>query len=118
MNKWFLLLTLSILAFALLRSRGDLSPEEAARLASHGARIIDVRSPAEYVAGNIPDAVNIPLSELSTRIDELGEKSQPLILYCHSGGRSKRATTLLQQAGFSAVHNLGAMSRWPGEITR
>lgn len=61
--------------------------------------IVDVRSPAEFQGGNVVGSVNIPLQELSTRMDELKSLDQPLILCCASGNRSGMATQVLSQAG-------------------
>lgn len=43
--------------------------------------VLDVRPPEEYAAGHVPGAVNIPLSELEQRLDELG-KNQEIVAYC------------------------------------
>jgi rhodanese-related sulfurtransferase len=76
------------------------------------ARLIDVRTPAEYAARHLPGAVNVPLSELKQRIDELRAMESPLVLYCASGMRSARARGLLERAGLAPVHDLGGIARW------
>jgi len=43
--------------------------------------VVDVRPPEEYAAGHVPGAVNIPLSELEERLDELNE-TQEVVAYC------------------------------------
>lgn len=65
--------------------------------------IVDVRTPSEYRGGHIPDAVNIPVSDLLQRVDELRELKQPLILCCASGGRSAMATYMLKEQKFECV---------------
>jgi phage shock protein E len=92
--------------------RGTLSSDEAHRLVATGAKLLDVRSPEEFAAGHIEGAVNIAVQELDGRLAELGSKETPVIVYCRSGMRSHRASQLLKSAGFSSVHDLGAMSRW------
>jgi phage shock protein E len=62
--------------------------------------IVDVRSPTEFMGGNVPGSVNIPLQELDARMDELKALKQPLILCCASGNRSGMAEQVLTQAGF------------------
>ncbi len=57
--------------------------------------IIDVRTPAEFKGGHAGGSINIPLHEISTRIEELQKMKTPLILCCASGGRSAQATYLL-----------------------
>ena len=100
-------------AFLLLRALGSVSPEDARRLVAEGALLVDVRSAGEYESGHIEGAVNFPLQTLSGRLEELGKRSTPLIVYCRSGTRSSLARSVLQKAGFTEVHDLGAMWRWP-----
>ena len=83
-------------------------PAKAAMAA--GARRVDVRTPSEFHAGHLAGAINLPLSDLPARLRELGDRSQPLVVYCRSGGRSGQARHVLESAGFTAVFDLGAMS--------
>ncbi|MCC7383424.1 MAG: rhodanese-like domain-containing protein [Deltaproteobacteria bacterium] len=91
---------------------GRTSPTEARQLVEGGARLLDVRTPAEFASGHLPGALNVPVAELQRRISEVGAKDRPVVVYCRSGSRSRWATSLLKEAGFQAVHDLGAMSRW------
>lgn len=91
---------------------GRTSSTEARQLVEGGARLLDVRTPAEFASGHLPGALNVPVAELERRISEVGAKDRPVVVYCRSGSRSRWATSLLKQAGFQAVHDLGAMSRW------
>lgn len=91
---------------------GDVSSADARQLVQGGARLVDVRTPAEFAAGHIPGAVNIPVQELDARMAELEPKSSALVVYCRSGNRSGNAARRLKSAGFSAVSDLGPMSRW------
>lgn len=71
------------------------------------AQIVDVRSPSEYAAAHMPDAMNVPYY----RIEQYGEtlrKDRPVVVYCNSGGRSAIAASLLSNAGFERVHDLNA----------
>ena len=53
--------------------------------------ILDVRTPAEYAAGHIPGAVNIPNETIGTaQIPSLPDKDQLILVYCRSGNRSKQ----------------------------
>lgn len=105
-----LVVGLGLLLF--FRFGGSISSAEAHQLVSEGALLVDVRSPKEFSAGHIEGAINVPVGELAQRLTELGEKHEPIVLYCRSGARSGRALSLLQRHGFTAVSNLGAMSRW------
>ena len=52
--------------------------------------IIDVRSPEEYKAGHIPNAINIIVDETESRLNEIEDyKDKPVILYCNSGKKSQ-----------------------------
>ena len=91
---------------------GTIPAEQAHALVDDGAHLVDVRTPGEFAAGHIDGAVNIPVQEIAERMDEIGKRDEPVVLYCRSGARSGRAKRILEQAGFASVHNLGAMSRW------
>jgi rhodanese-related sulfurtransferase len=43
-------------------------------------------------------------------------KDKTIILYCRSGNRSGKATTLLNNAGFDAINLLGGMNQWKGPV--
>lgn len=102
---------LGALGFLML-GRGDTDGTSARRLVERGALLVDVRTPEEFASGHIPGAVNIPVQALGGRMGELGAKDQSLVLYCRSGARSGHAATMLREAGFTAVHDLGPMSAW------
>jgi len=74
-----------------------------------GARLLDVRTPAEFAEEHVPGATNIPVQELQERLGELGATDRPLVVYCRSGARSARATALLRAHGFNAVHDVGGL---------
>jgi phage shock protein E len=88
------------------------SGAEARDLVEGGALLLDVRSEGEYRDGAIQGSVNIPIQDLATRTDELGEKDREIVVYCQSGGRSAMAKRLLESKGFTKVHDLGGMGRW------
>jgi phage shock protein E len=68
--------------------------------------IIDVRTRAEFQSGHAAGSINIPVSELMQRIDEVKLLESPLVLCCASGGRSSMASHLLKQQGI-ACHDAG-----------
>ncbi|MGJ3237514.1 MAG: rhodanese-like domain-containing protein [Anaerolineae bacterium] len=68
-------------------------------------QLIDVREIAEFEEVRIPDTVNIPLSELQTRVSEISQDT-PVVLVCRSGGRSQMAGDMLVASGYSNVYNL------------
>ena len=78
------------------------------------ALVVDVRSRDQYEKEHIPGAVNIPLSELESRLDEL-PRDRPLIVYCGSSRctASLKAARLLAEKGFSNVlRYVGGLADW------
>ena len=78
-----------------------------------GARVVDVRTPAEFKDGSYPGAINIPISVLPVRMNELEPKDKPIVLVCASGARSGQGARLLKQAGFTDVVNAGGLDNMP-----
>src|SRR5690348_5207303 len=101
-----------VVGYLMFFKGGDVSSAQARQLVQAGARLVDVRTPGEFAAGHIAGAVNIPVQQLDARMHELEPKDRAVVLYCRSGQRSGNAARLLKGAGFSAVHDLGPMSRW------
>lgn len=94
-------------------SGARMSKEQVQALLDEGAIVVDVRTPAEFSGGHVPQAVNIPVDQIDRNKDELMAKSRPVILYCKSGMRSGVAQSKLKAAGLERVYNLGPMSAWP-----
>ena len=78
-------------------------------LMTKGAQIIDVRTPGEYAGGHIKGSKNIPLQSLSNNLSKIN-KNKPVITCCASGMRSASAKSVLQNNGFTEVHNGGGWS--------
>ena len=72
------------------------------------AILVDVRSASEYEEGHLKNAINKPLTKLSS-LDEL-DKETKLIVYCKSGVRSNNAAQELLKMGFKNIYDLGSMS--------
>lgn len=79
--------------------------------------ILDVRRPDEYEIANLGGKL-IPLDQLPTRLEEIDEKRDDLIVvHCRSGARSERAVALLRQHGFpNAVNLAGGVLAWSREV--
>jgi rhodanese-related sulfurtransferase len=68
--------------------------------------LLDVRTPEEFGAGHIPEAVNIPVDDLRSRLGEL-PRDREIAAYCQVGQRGYVATRILRQAGFNAANVSG-----------
>jgi NADPH-dependent 2,4-dienoyl-CoA reductase/sulfur reductase-like enzyme/rhodanese-related sulfurtransferase len=92
-------------AGGLLRGEHPQVDVEAILAAPPGQRpfLADVRTPSEYAAGHIPGAVNIPVDELRSRLDDLPH-GREIAVYCQVGQRGYLATRTLRQAGFDALN--------------
>ncbi len=66
--------------------------------------VIDVRTVSEFMGGNVVGSINIPLGEITSRLDEIKQMEQPILLCCASGGRSGQATMFLKQHGIDCVN--------------
>ena len=80
--------------------------DQARALVESGATIIDVREPGAFAKGHLKGAVNIPLTQMRGRLDEI-PTDRPVYLNCRSSQTSYNAVRLLQGHGFTNVVNLG-----------
>ena len=76
-----------------------------------GALLLDVREPAEFAAGTIPGAVNIPLGDLRDRLGEL-PKDRPIVAFCKVGQRGYYAERILAQRGYDVCNLSGGYTTW------
>ena len=73
--------------------------------------VLDVRGRSEYAAGHIPNAANIPLGELQSRLDEVPHGD--VVVHCQGGSRSIIAASILQREGRSGIVNMtGGFAEW------
>ena len=85
----------------------DIGIEELKQFQNEGAILIDVRSPQEYREGHIDGAILIPEYEMKKKVENiLSDKEKTIIVYCSSGGRTKKAQKLLNKLGYQNVYNL------------
>ena len=97
----------------------NMSPQEARDFMKVRPResfqLLDVRQPKEYEQGHLAGALLMPVKEVTTRSSEL-DRDKPVLVYCHSGVRSKAASQLLLAEGFREVYNMsGGIVAWQGE---
>lgn len=68
--------------------------------------IVDVRTPDEFAQGNISRSINIDIISNNFKAEILKlDKNSPVVVYCQSGGRSKRAMNAMKDLGFNKVFN-------------
>lgn len=88
------------------------SLEDAQKLLDEGAIMVDVRDADEFAKGHLPNAINVPLSEVTQHLETF--RQQPALMYCQSGMRCQQAIGQLKRHGVRQVYNLGSMDRWKG----
>lgn len=82
-------------------------------------RLIDCREPEEFAYCHIEGAELVPLSNFGEEARRCGlfDETLPVIVYCHHGMRSLRATHFLRQRGLETVWSLsGGIEQWSCEI--
>lgn len=79
-------------------------------------QLIDVREAWEFNTARIGGSLLIPMGEVASRVGELGNDSD-IVVICHHGGRSLQIAAFLERAGFSGIHNLtGGVDAWARSI--
>jgi rhodanese-related sulfurtransferase len=74
--------------------------------------VVDVRDPVEFGVAHVPGAINIPLTELEKRLDEISNDNGVLI-YCINGSRTRQAEPILYAHDFENIYHLeGAFYSW------
>ena len=93
----------------------SLTPAGAIQLMNNeDAVLLDVREPAETVAGKLAKAIQIPVGSVGQRVGELDKhKDKNIIVYCKTGARAGIACQELNEAGFEKVYSLsGGITAW------
>lgn len=80
-------------------------------LSSTNCVLLDVRESDEWAAGHAPDAVHIPMTEITQRLGDVPEAEQVYVV-CRSGGRSAKVTGFLNANGWDAVNVERGMNGW------
>jgi rhodanese-related sulfurtransferase len=92
----------------------EISREELlARMRAGEVVVLDVRPPAEYAAGHLPDAVNVPPDELEARLADL-PAGQPVVAYCRGPlcAYADTAVRALTAAGRPALRLVDGLPEW------
>ncbi len=94
----------------------DVHAAKAVLEANNGAVLLDVREPYEADICQVTGSRLIPLKELPQRFSDL-PKDKPLLVYCHHGMRSLRATEFLRRQGYEQAQSvIGGIHSWAEEI--
>ena len=82
--------------------------------------IVDVRTPAEYKDGHIKNAINVPLDTIDemNQPKALPDKNAEILVYCHSGRRSKLASDKLVAQGYTGIYDFGGINTWKHEVVK
>lgn len=110
MKKIIIILSVSFL-FLACSNKGykNLNIEKAIKLVNSSTNlvILDVRTREEYLAGNIPNSINIDVlsQDFKSKIDML-DKNKEYLIYCKSGNRSSIASSIMSTNGFINIYNL------------
>ena len=81
-------------------------------------QLIDVRTTEEFEQGHIDDAININIKDIETFKSKIStlNKNKPIYIYCHKGGRSKKASEILKADGFTEIYDYsGGWSQWSAQ---
>ncbi len=108
----------ALIVHTLQRAGAKVTGLQATQIINQGkVLILDVRNAADFAAGHIRDAKNIPLKELKARIGELEKfKERPVIVVCTKGLQSAKATAQLKKAGYAnAASLLGGLDVWQSQ---
>jgi rhodanese-related sulfurtransferase len=90
----------------------EISVAEAVAKREAGAFILDVRQPDEWNQFHIPDSTLIPLEELASRLNEVPQNRE-VVVVCRTGHRSAQGRDILLQAGFTQVTSMaGGLTQW------
>ncbi len=83
------------------------SSQQQTNLIPSDAYVLDVRTPEEYAGSHATIAQNLPLQTLEAGTLPPVSKNQKIYVYCRSGNRSAQAVTVLREAGFTNLEDLG-----------
>ena len=79
---------------------------------NNSATIVDIRDPASYQAGHIPNAIHLSDNTVENFLSET-DKNKQLIVYCYHGISSQGAAAYFSEQGFKEVSSMiGGFEAW------
>ena len=114
--QWIIIIFIALFVinrFLPIKGITNISVEEVKnKFKDNNVQFIDVRTPGEYKGNHRPPFKNIPLSNLSGKLDKL-DQDKEIVVICQSGMRSAKAAKFLKKQGFEKIYNVkGGMSSW------
>ena len=104
-NWWIILLLIGLFVIVLKYAKGN--KKDYKDLLDQGAIIIDVRTQSEYKSGHIKNSINVPLKDLTYRINEFDKKDN-IVTVCAVGIRAESAKKFFQSRGYNVANG----GRW------
>ena len=95
--------------FQLFKKTPSISTKELQSRLSKEITLLDVRTPSEYRAGHIPQAINVQLN----KIPAYNKSANEVYVICQSG---KNAAKILARKNYHVINVRGGMSQWSGQI--
>jgi rhodanese-related sulfurtransferase len=119
---WIFLAAVAVLAIGAIlvlsrkpaaeKSPSEISISQAYEKYQQGVFFLDVRTQAEWDSFHIPNTTLIPLDQLPTRLNEVPQDRE-IVVVCRSGNRSKTGRDQLRQAGYDQVTSMsGGVNAW------
>ena len=119
---FFIVLSVLFASFELQAQVTTIAPAEAEqKMQKRKTKVLDVRTPKEFVEGHLPNAVNIDVMDSASFIKQIQllKKRKNYVVYCRSGKRSLKASAILVQNGFKNIYNMeGGILEWKGTLQK
>jgi rhodanese-related sulfurtransferase len=112
--RYLILLSALLSFFSKSADIVDISPETLLSTPDTRRLILDVRTKSEYDEGHVPGAILVPHKDIELHLAGLQSfKDKPVVVYCETGIRARKAMSVLQEAGFTQLQHLaGDMTDW------
>ena len=89
--------------------------EEAEKLIAKKIQLLDLRTEEEWNEGHIDGAVRVDFlgKGFAEKVVKAADPNKPVLIYCRSGGRSGRASKVMEKLGFKEIRDIeGGITAW------